>query len=321
MIGQQQSHKHEHINDKVNNDDNTNKIKNQELQITAKFVGVADDGKIQIKLKGIDNVTLNVDERYVNTTGSGGSGGSTVESISSHSKKRSSIKVEKKEKKKKKKTELDKAADAAWGDSDDDDGNDGGGDDDGKEEQDKSNDNIGSEVRIYDASELSIGDEKFHPKHKYKTIEVDQGGSLIRTTEDKSVMCAFGSIECSEEGKIYQWKVQIIEGNDVNLGVIFSETCKKNKKQMWWLADEGYSYWGDDGQIYHSDKYKKYGAKYGAGDVIDVILNLKKYNVSFAKNGEKYGKAFKVNKEKGYRLGVGVSGGGHVLQLISFTCN
>ena len=29
--------------------------KNQELQITAKFVGVADDGKIQIKIKGIDN--------------------------------------------------------------------------------------------------------------------------------------------------------------------------------------------------------------------------------------------------------------------------
>ena len=234
-----------------------------------------------------------------------------------------------KQQKKKKKTELDKAADAAWGDSDDD-GNDGG-DDDGKEattttikeeeEEDGGNDNIGTEVRIYDASELSLGDEKFHPKHKYKTIEVDQGGSLIRTTEDKSVMCAFGSIECSEEGKIYQWKVQIIEGNDVNLGVIFSETCKKNKKQMWWLADEGYSYWGDDGQIYHSDKYKKYGAKYGAGDVIDVILNLKKYNVSFAKNGEKYGKAFKVNKEKGYRLGVGVSGGGHVLQLISFTSN
>ena len=143
-----------------------------------------------------------------------------------------------KQQKKKKKTELDKAADAAWGDSDDD-GNDGG-DDDGKEattttikeeeEEDGGNDNIGTEVRIYDASELSLGDEKFHPKHKYKTIEVDQGGSLIRTTEDKSVMCAFGSIECSEEGKIYQWKVQIIEGNDVNLGVIFSETCKKNKK-------------------------------------------------------------------------------------------
>lgn len=287
-------------------------------------MGVADDGKIQIKIKGIDNVTLNVDEKYVNTGGGGGS--SVASSKSSHSKKRSSIKIDKKEKKKKKKTELDKAADEAWGDSD--------GDEDAKEptikeevggqqEEEEQEDNIGdtTEVRVYDASELSLGDEKFHPKHKYKTIEIGQGGSLIRTTEDKSVMCAFGSIECSEEGKTYQWKIQIIEGNDVNLGVIFSETCKKNKKQMWWLADEGYSYWGDDGQIYHSDKYKKYGAKYGAGDVIDVILNLKKYNVSFAKNGEKYGKAFKVNKEKGYRLGVGVSGGGHVLQLISFTSN
>eukprot|EP00486_Rosalina_sp_Unknown_P002350 CAMPEP_0201576262 /NCGR_PEP_ID=MMETSP0190_2-20130828/21989_1 /ASSEMBLY_ACC=CAM_ASM_000263 /TAXON_ID=37353 /ORGANISM="Rosalina sp." /LENGTH=223 /DNA_ID=CAMNT_0048006949 /DNA_START=239 /DNA_END=907 /DNA_ORIENTATION=- len=221
-----------------------NFYKNQELQITAKFVGVADDGKIQVKIKGIDNVILNIDEQYVNAGGGGGS--TSYASTPSHSKKRSSVKVAKKEKKKKEKTEMDKAADAAWGSSDDG----AGGIDDAtlpavveEAAADDGGGVGGGEVRIYDASELSLGDEKFHPKHKYKTIEVDQGGSLIRTTENKSVMCAFGSIECAEEGKTYQWKVQIIEGNDVNLGVIFSDTCKKNKKQMWWLADEGYSYW------------------------------------------------------------------------------
>ena len=305
-----------------------NFYKNQEIQVTAKFVGVADDGKIQVKIKGIDSVIFNVDEKYINA-----GGGSTGLSITSHSTKRSSTKSGKKEKKKRK-SEFEKAAEAAWGESDEDVADDAkqptineepveyNGEEEEEEEEDGGvvgSGGSGAGIKELDVSEISIGDEKFHPKHKFKTIEISKGGSLIRTTESKSVMCAFGSIECSEEGRIYQWKIQILEGNDVNLGVIFSDTCKKNKKQMWWLADEGYSYWGDDGQIYHSDKYKKYGEKYGAGDIIDVILNLKKYNVSFAKNGDKYGKAFKVNKEKGYRLGVGISGGGHVLQLIKFT--
>ena len=173
-------------------------------------------------------------------------------------------------------------------------------------------------VKLLNAWEISIGDEKFHPKHKYKTLSIEEGGSVLKATENKAIMCGFGSIECSEKGKTYHWKIQILEGSDVNLGVIFSEMVKKNTKQMWWLSEEGYSYWSDDGQIYHSDKYKKYGDKYGKGDTIDVWLSLKKYYIAFAKNGEKYGKAFKVNREKGYRLGVGFSGAPHTVQLIKF---
>ena len=74
----------------------------------------------------------------------------------------------------------------------------------------------------------------------------------------------------------------------------------------------------DDGQIYHSDKYKKYGDTYGEGDVIDVYLNLKKYNISWGKNGEKYGKGFKVNKEQSYRFGVGFAGHPHVVEMLEF---
>merc|ERR1712154_140969 len=149
-----------------------------------------------------------------------------------------------------------------------------------------------------------------------KTLVVENGGSVLRTTESKSVVCGFGSFECNEVGKVYHWKVQIVEGNDVNLGVILSDHCKKNKKQMWWLADEGWSYWGDDGQIYHSDKYKKYGDTYGEGDEIDIWLNLKKYNISWAKNGEKYGKGFKVNKKQSYRFGVGFSEHPHTVEML-----
>ena len=148
---------------------------------------------------------------------------------------------------------------------------------------------------------------------------MEQDGSVLRTTESKSVMCGFGSYECSEEGRIFHWKLRVLEGdNDVNIGVIWSETAKKNRKQMWWLAEEGYSYWGLDGLKYHSDKYKKYGEEYGAGDEIDVWLNLKKWNVSFAKNGNSYGKAFKVDKQHSYKLGVGFNGD-HAVELLEFS--
>eukprot|EP01084_Bolivina_argentea_P288927 496012_1 len=295
--------------------------KNQEIQIAANFIGIADDGRVQVKIKGVDNVFFNVARKYVFTDSEIAAKAKVktsspipIKESETYEKEMTIEKKEKKKEKKKKKTELDKQADDAWGASDDDADDEQQQQDDNKEEDNNNNIKVG----LMSIENISIGDEKFHSKHKHKTIEVSVGGSVMSTTESKSVMAAFGSFECSEEGRIYHWKIQILEGNDVNLGVIFSDQCKKNRKQMWWLAEEGYSYWGQDGQIYHSDKYKKYGDTYGAGDIIDVWLNLKKYNISFAKNDEKYGKAFKVKKEQKYRFGVGLSGHPHKLQIIQF---
>eukprot|EP01084_Bolivina_argentea_P096356 173254_1 len=282
-----------------------NFYRNQEVQITAKFMGIADNGNVQIKIKGIDKVQFEVDPKYVNAAGGGGGSATTTMTSSSSS---SSSPPKEKKKKKEKKTAMDEAADAAWGSD--------GDDDEEKEEAPKKE----TTSTIVDTSDCSVGDEKFHPKHKYKSLVIEEN-TILKTTESKSVMCAFGAVECKEDGKIYHWKIKIVEGNDVNLGVIFSDQCKKNKKQMWWLDTVGWSYWGDDGQIYHSDKYKKYGATYGAGDIIDVWLNLKKYNISFAKNDEKYGKAFKVKKESSYRFAVGLAGHPHTIQMLHFEIN
>eukprot|EP01084_Bolivina_argentea_P261871 442706_1 len=292
--------------------------RNQEVQITGKFVGIADDGKVQVKLKGLDHVQFEVDPKYVNAAGAASAVPQTIKEEPRERKKH-----KRKSKKLKSKPEPEtKEEPDPWGDSDD-------NEEDDKEPEPKPEPEPEKEEEpepkadasaggILDASELSLGEERFHKKHKFKTISLENGNSIIRTTEDKMVMCAFGSVECGEAGKIYHWKIQILEGKDVNVGVIFSDQCKKNRKDMWWITEEGYSYWGDDGQIYHSDKYKKYGDTYAAGDTIDCWLNLKKYHISFAKNDNKYGKAFKVNKEKSYRFGVGLSGHPHTSQLLQF---
>ena len=39
--------------------------KNQEILITGKFVGITDNGRIQVRIKGINNVQFDVDPKYV----------------------------------------------------------------------------------------------------------------------------------------------------------------------------------------------------------------------------------------------------------------
>eukprot|EP01084_Bolivina_argentea_P308125 532700_1 len=177
----------------------------------------------------------------------------------------------------------------------DDEPNDNKDDDEQNDNKQQEANNVG-EVKLLDIGAISIAPEKFDSKKTNETIEVSCGGSVLKTTEegvgDYDVpmdMGAFGSNVCKTKEQIYHWKVQIVEGNDIHLGVIFSNKCKKTSyKSDCWSTEEGYSYCSN-GKVYHSRKYKKYGKKYGAGDVIDVWLNLKKYNISFAKNDEKYG--------------------------------
>ena len=43
--------------------------KNKEILITGRFIGVADNGKIQVKIKGINNVQFNIDANYISAAG------------------------------------------------------------------------------------------------------------------------------------------------------------------------------------------------------------------------------------------------------------
>ena len=46
-----------------------NFYKNQEILITGKFIGIADNGKIQVKIKGINDVQFDIDANYISAAG------------------------------------------------------------------------------------------------------------------------------------------------------------------------------------------------------------------------------------------------------------
>merc|ERR1712176_232617 len=91
-----------------------------------------------------------------------------------------------------KQAELDKAADDAWGDSDDEPQQQEDLNEDADDEDDiKEEEEVEIKPKAAKVIDQSPEDEQFHPRHKFKTIAVENDGMTIKTTEDKSVMAPF----------------------------------------------------------------------------------------------------------------------------------
>ena len=184
---------------------------------------------------------------------------------------------------------------------------------------------IGTDISIANISQITLefADEyeSFDPDLCQDLAKIANEGKLIYKTIKKSVGCnAFGNIITTPD-RIYHWKLKIIkcEDDQLNIGIIEADKAKHYLEANWWFSDCGYSYWAGDGHMYH--KYGvPYGEKYGKDDIIDVWLNLKenKYELSFAKNDKKYGKAATVEKLKEYRLAIGMYSGVKRIELLSF---
>ena len=127
---------------------------------------------------------------------------------------------------------------------------------------------------------------------------------------------AFGLIE-AVPGCIYHWKIKLIEvgGHSVNIGIVEADKMETQDAAYFWGYEYGYSYY-KDGQTWHNNKGKYYGDPIGKDDIIHIWLDLKdKYDLSFDKNGKKYGKAWDVNHDTTYKLAVRVRGS---VQIFSF---
>ena len=81
------------------------------------------------------------------------------------------------------------------------------------------------------------------------------------------------------------------ENNEMNIGVIEIGAYINPQNVGWYVKKWGYSYYASSGNFWNGEP-KTYGDDHGQGDIIDVWLDLKdKYELSFAKNDKKYGKA------------------------------
>ena len=72
----------------------------------------------------------------------------------------------------------------------------------------------------------------------------------------------------------------------------------------WWNQDHGYSYWSEDGSIFHNDEDRDYGEQLDQDDIVDIWLDLKdgKRELSYARNNQHFGKAFDVKEATEYKL-------------------
>lgn len=96
-----------------------------------------------------------------------------------------------------------------------------------------------------------------------------------------------------QNGRMYYFEFKVesaMDPNDIMIGV-----CDKSVYDKYSFLSHnarGYAYYGYNGAAYHNSVEKTYATAYKAGDVIGVLADLKKGNISFTKNGKNLGVAF-----------------------------
>ena len=120
---------------------------------------------------------------------------------------------------------------------------------------------------------------------------------------------------------IAKWTLRIDKSrprNHIMIGIIGGRSS--TDKGM--FEENDYAYWGATGQSKKGKgNWKRYGALFSDNDVIECILDLKRRQVSFDKNGEKQGVACRAiicREGIKYRLGVSMYFGGFSCSIIDF---
>lgn len=166
-----------------------------------------------------------------------------------------------------------------------------------------------------------------HPTFQFDDERCLSIDSAFHSATEFAFHSAFGSkVTCDD--RQYRWRLQIEEmkgmSANVNIGVMNANQCEDYQQALWWLTDIGYSYFSGNGAFYHKDVAtfggsKSYGEEYGAGDVIEIILDLKEHSIAFGLNGNQYSWQ-SVQKGVSYRLAIGISVGCKMtIKLLSFS--
>ena len=156
--------------------------------------------------------------------------------------------------------------------------------------------------------------EQFNALLKHADIELDNENTTIFTTKRDVVSrerCStFGTI-IANPGRKYHWKLELmgVSHEMVNIGITEDDKCENMLDEFWWNEPWGYSYYGYSGNFFHGTaKEKTYGERFGAGDIVDIWLDLKDNNdISFGMNGKRFIKVFDVKLNVNYRLAVSMN--------------
>ena len=174
--------------------------------------------------------------------------------------------------------------------------------------------------------------ETFDRALSYKGILIENGTLAFKEGKGWGDWSVFGIIVATA-GNMYHWKIKLsapLERENayisLNIGIIEADKCEQYQKLSWW-TEVGISYFSSCGSIFLYDevtkecKYHEYGKGFEEEDeiIMDIWLDIKdKYELSFAKNDENYGKATDVKKSMEYRLAVSICDPATKAELLSF---
>ena len=171
---------------------------------------------------------------------------------------------------------------------------------------------IGASISVSDISNIinEFGKvyDKFDPKLSSDSVTFENNDSIICTNKEESwnVDNAFGT-EVAKPGKMYHWKLKLLELGEkyLNVGIIEADKCKKDTSD-WWNYAYGFSYYTQDGNFYNKN-YITYGEECENNDIIDIWLDLRenKNELSFARNDKQFGKAANTKDGTDYKLVIG----------------
>ena len=152
--------------------------------------------------------------------------------------------------------------------------------------------------------------EKFDSQLSNRKLTIENDGFIMRSTRSGyNWFTAIGTV-IATPGCIYTWRIKLLKGENIVVGVIANEHVKTHKS-FWWLdfvddECEGYA-------LYTRSKFHPggivYGQNYNEGDTINMCLDLKNNELTYGRNKIDYGVApieSFVNKE--YRLAIAVIG-------------
>ena len=138
---------------------------------------------------------------------------------------------------------------------------------------------------------------------------------------------AFGFVQIdSLSNHIYEWEIKLIKCHDFVIIGVASYTESKNnlftEKQLEKDKEFRYAYSGYTGDKRQNiDSWIHYGNKYGQGDILKIILDLKVFTMSFCINNKSQGIAFKHIKHGlniKYNLAVSLYSKNDTVELINF---
>ena len=132
------------------------------------------------------------------------------------------------------------------------------------------------------------------------------GGNLIATkTSGAAYAISTRAVQVKTSGKLYaEFTINALAAAlNQFIGVIPSTISIAYPFEVGWTGgDDGWSYYANDGKKAHSASMAVYGASYGVGAIISVLLDIGAGTLSFWKNGIDQGVAYSGLPAGSYRL-------------------